>query len=163
MSQQQPQQQKPWDGYAKSYGLIKGPTGTPMNDLSGSLIASMQQCSSPLADAFFSPTNVDRIQTNLRTVSREKTGYVIDRQSDEDLVIIMRAMYATHAQHGGDLQRELMRLNAIVLSEIAPMVGTGISQHIGYLRDASSLPAPLERAKNISIKGRNTFSLFQNI
>ena len=71
MSQQQPQQQKPWDGYAKSYGLIKGPTGTPMNDLSGSLIASMHQCSSPLADAFFSPTNVDRIQTNLRTVIRE--------------------------------------------------------------------------------------------
>jgi hypothetical protein len=156
-------QQQPWDTYAKNYGMIKGPTGTQVNDLSGSLIASMHQCSSPLADAFFAPTNVNLIQTNLRTVIREKTGYVIDRQNDEDLAIIMRAMYATHAQHGGDVQRELMRLNAIVLSEIAPMVGTGISQHLGYLRDASSLPAPLDRAKNISIKGRNTFSLFQNI
>jgi len=26
-------QQQPWDSYAKSYGMIKGPTGTQVNDL----------------------------------------------------------------------------------------------------------------------------------
>jgi hypothetical protein len=156
--------QKPWDVYAKPYGMIQGADGSKINDLSNSIIASLHQCDSPLARAFFSPTNMDLIQTNLRTVIREKTGYVISRQSDEDLALIMRAMYAVHSQHGDqDVAREVRRLNAIVLSECAPMVGTGISQHFGYLRDASTLPVPLDRAQNISIKGRNTFSLFQKI
>jgi hypothetical protein len=132
-------------------------------DLTESLTASMHQCTTELAKIFFSPRNMNAIQTNLRIVVKEKTGYVIGRQNDEQVAIVMRAMYALHARHGDPIDKELHRLNAIVLSELAPMVGTGISQYLGYIRDASQMHVPLERPKNMSIKGSNTFELFKGL
>lgn len=131
--------------------------------LVGSLITSMHQCQSPLADAFFSPSNMNEIQTNLRIIVREKTGYQIGRQSDEQVAIVMRAMYTMYAAHGNDVNAELRRLNAIVLSHLAPMVGTGVSAYLGYIRDASQMHVPLERPKNMSSKGSKTYELFKGL
>lgn len=142
-----------------AYPLIDQPP--TQNDLRDSVLSSIHQCASPLSNAFFSAVNIERIQTQLRIVVREKTGHVIDRQSDEQIVIVMRAMYVLYAYHGQDVEPEVRRLNAIVLSQLAPMVGTGVSQYFGYLRDASQMATPMERPKNMSVKGQNTFELFK--
>ena len=132
-------------------------------NLKESIRASLHACNTPLFDAFFSNHNIERIQTQLRIIIREKTGYTIDRQDVNQLVIIMRGMFAMHANpNAQDPDAETRRLNAYVLSEIVPMVGTGLSQYLGYLRDASQMHVPLERPKNMSIKGHNTFELFKN-
>lgn len=133
------------------------------NDLKDSIVASVHQCDTPLAQVFFSASNTNAIQTKLRIIVKEKTGYTIGRQDDEQVAIVMRAMYALHARHGEPIETEVRRLNAIVLSELAPMVGTGISQYLGYLRDASTMHTPLERPKNMSIKGSNTFEVFKGL
>jgi hypothetical protein len=114
--------------------------------------------------AFFSPVNINAIQMQLRSLVREKTGYTIDRQSDEQLALIMRAVYVLEARHGlEDVSGEISRLNALVVIETAQQVGAGMSQYLGYLRDASQMPVPLERSTNASVKGRNTFILFRNL
>lgn len=133
-----------------------------VNELGPELLASVHQCESPLATQFFSAQNIAVIQGRLRQIIYDKTGYTIGRQSDEQLALVMRAMYLWHANHdGADMRAELDRLNSIVLSEVVPMVGTGIAQHIGYIRDASELPVPLDRARNMSIKGNNTLEVFR--
>lgn len=131
------------------------------NDLRESMLASVHQCESPLASAFFSASNINIIQDTLRVIIKEKTGYAIGRQSDEQVAIVMRGMYALYANHGNHVDAELKRLNAIVLAQLTPMVGTGISQYLGYVRDASQMHTPLDRPKNMSIKGNNTFELFR--
>jgi hypothetical protein len=135
----------------------------PPNDLTKGLLGSVRQCASPLSNEFFGPINVNRIQTDLRTLVRAKTGYNIDRQSDEQLAIIMRAVYVLEARHGIDIPSEIARLNAIVIGETAQQVGSGLAQYLAYLRDASQMPVPLERSVNASIKGRNTFVLFKGL
>lgn len=126
------------------------------------MIKSISQCDSQLAREFFSAQNRAAIQTGLRIIIQQKTGYTIGAQSPEQLLIIMRGLYTLNAHNNAqDMAAEIRRLNAIVLSEVAPQVGTGISQHLGYLRDASTLSEPIERARNLSVKGSNTFSLFQ--
>lgn len=152
----------PANTFIPSYTIIDQPANRE-NDLGDALLASMHQCDSPLGGAFFSPSNIEEIQRNLRIIIRQKTGYLIDKQSVEHLAIVMRAMYAMHARHGGDVDVERRRLNAIVLSEVAPIVGSNISQYLGYLKDASEMAVPLERSKNLSIKGQNTFSLFRGL
>ena len=131
--------------------------------LTNALVTSVHQCNSPLAHAFFSSTNMNEIQTNLRIVVREKTGYHIGRQSDEQVAIVMRAMYTLHANHGNRVDDEVRRLNAIVLSQLAPMVGTGVAAYLGYLRDASQMHVPMERPKNMSNKGSKTYELFKGL
>ena len=131
-------------------------------NLKESVRASMNVCDSPLLDSFFSSANIERIQTQLRVIVREKTGYTVDRQDVNQLVIIMRGMFVMYANpNPQNIDVETRRLNAYVLAEIVPMVGTGLSQYLGYVRDASQMHVPLERPKNMSIKGHNTFELFK--
>lgn len=142
-----------------NYQMIEQPGG---GDLRESVRASLQACNTPLLESFFSSYNIERIQTQLRIIVREKTGYTIDRQDQNQLVIIMRAMYNLYGNpNAQNIDGETRRLNAYVLAEVVPMVGTGLSQYLGYLRDASQMHVPLERPKNMSIKGHNTFELFK--
>ena len=130
-------------------------------DLTSSVVTSMHQCETPLSRAFFSATNMNTIQTNLRIIVREKTGYVIGRQSDEQVALIMRGVFTLYANPGAPVENEVRRLNATVLSQLAPQVGTGIAAYLGYVRDASQMHVPLERAKNMSMKGTKTTELFK--
>jgi hypothetical protein len=132
-----------------------------MTSLGPSVLNSLHQCASPLSDAFFSSENLTTIQNTLRTIIKQKTGYIIGRQSDDQLSIVMRAVYVLHADHGRPLEAEIRRLNGYVLAEVTPMVGTGISQYLGYIRDASSIAPPLPRGTNVSIKGSKTSELFK--
>jgi len=144
-----------------NYPLIEQPTRHG-GDLRESIRASLNACNTPLFDAFFSSYNIERIQTQLRIIVREKTGYTIDRQDVNQLAIIMRAMYALYANpNPSNAEAEVRRLNAYVLNEVVPMVGTGLSQYLGYLRDASQMHVPLDRPKNMSIKGNNVFEVFK--
>lgn len=117
--------------------------------------------------AFFDITNVDIIQNKLRAIILQRTRYVIDRQSDTDLQVIMRKVFAEHASHleSGPvtLREEVMRLNEIVLGIVVPMVASGVTGYLNYLRDASKLPEPLPRGTQTSIKGSKTFELFRGI
>lgn len=134
-----------------------------MTDFAPSLIQSLHEAPSPLGSAFFSAQNLTEIQNALRSIIRQKTGYIIGRQSDDDIVIIMRSVYALHANHERQPEAEVRRLNSMVLAELVPMVGTGISQYLGYVRDASSIAPPLPRGKNVSIKGSKTTELFRGL
>lgn len=130
-------------------------------DFRDSLVNSVHECEGPLARAYFSPSNMNLIQTNLRIIVREKTGYTIGKQSEEELAGVMRGIYILHAKHGGNVEEEVRRLNAIVLSYIAPQVGTGIKAYFGYLRDSTQMYLPMERPKNMSSKGSKTFEMFK--
>lgn len=114
----------------------------------------------PLSDAFFAQANVDHLQARLRDVILDKTGYAIDRQSDEQLLIAMRYVFMQSARHQGGA-REVRRLNELVLAEIVPQVGAGLAQYLTYLRDASQMYTPLPRGQATSLKGTKPNELFR--
>lgn len=143
-------------------------TPTQLEDSLSAVMRSLNRARSPLLEAFFSVPNTDVIQNKLRAYIKNKTGYVIDRQSDTDLQIIMRKVYGEHAsdpvnQTPDVVAREVSRLNDIVLGITGPMVASGVAGYLGYLRDASSLPEPLPRGIQTSIKGTKTFELFRGL
>lgn len=124
--------------------------------------AATRQAPTPLHEAFFGRANMDRIKLALRDSIRDQLGYVIDwrSQSDQDLQVVMRYVYVQHGANAGGAA-EVRRLNALVLAEIVPGVASGVLQHLAYLRDASRLPAPLDRGVASSVKGTTTTELFK--
>lgn len=116
----------------------------------------------PLSAAFFSKANIEHLQTRLRDVIRDKTGFVIDRQSDEQMLIVMRYVFMQSARNDGG-SREVRRLNELVLVEIVPQVGSGLAQYLAYLRDASQMYTPLPRGQATSLKGTKTVELFKGL
>lgn len=109
---------------------------------------------------FFSQQNVDRLQRRLQLEIRKRMGYSIDRQSDDQLVIVMRYVYMQSGANEGGMD-EVQRLNELVLAEIVPQVGAGLAQFVAYLKDASTLPTPIPRGTATSIKGSKTTELFR--
>lgn len=102
-----------------------------------------------LSQVFFSRRNVDVVQTSLRyRVYRESGGqFVIGRQSDVELLAIMRDVYESSPRYVPDAEVLAMtkRLNEHVLAKAVPAVLSAVRFHDYYLRDID-LPNPVPGA-----------------
>lgn len=57
------------------------------------------QTPSPLSTLFFSPQNMNSIQTELRFRVYKRTGVVINNQDETTLKVIMRGIFLQEADH----------------------------------------------------------------
>ena len=108
---------------------------------------------------FFSPENVQIIQNLIRkTVFDESpTRDIIDPQSTDDLLIIMRSMYLTYGRNEPyNIAGQIQELNQRVSDWSVPKIISEISMYKTYRKDASTLPVPMERPVNISPAGTKT-------
>ena len=121
--------------------------------------------STPLNQAFFSPANVQIVQNKLRreVYDRSKGEYLIDNQSVDELLIVMRAMYLQYGKNQPDRIREqIEELNQIVADWAVPKIIAECSMHKTYLHDIQNLPVPLTQPVFLSQKGTKsgTFDRF---
>lgn len=114
-------------------------------------------------ELFFSAKNIDALQNALVDLIYKSTGVTISRQSERDLLGIMHFMYNAHASAAcsGSVVQEVRRLNKYVLEEYVDSVKSGMLMYIHYLKDASTLPTPIDRSVSTtddkSLDMRNTF------
>jgi hypothetical protein len=86
--------------------------------------------------------------------------YKIDRQSDEDLKLIMRSYYLQYARNNpGDVAAELEDLNERVVGFCANRIMTEIKSYIRYRKDILDFPEPIERPVDVQIYGTRTGEL----
>lgn len=127
----------------------------------------------PVAIAFFSYRNLKALQNNLRHLVKQRTGYDIDEQ-DENIIKVTQAtmfyQYGLHQKLSRDPQKAaqqiaaaVKRLNLYVLQDILPQTISGVEQYIGYLRDSSQNPVPLEQPKSMSVTGTRRLRAMSDI
>jgi hypothetical protein len=98
----------------------------------------------PLSTAFMSDFNREIIHDLIVKTMKEKTGYTISRQSDQDLQALMRKVYTDLVQDPNtDIINQVDRMNKRVVKEATSTISTGMLQQIVYLRDISANPVPL--------------------
>jgi hypothetical protein len=111
----------------------------------------------PLTQAFFSSENVERIQILIRKGVYDRSqpkGYVIDRQSVDELKIIMRAIYYQYARNlPNNIAGQVADLNAKVVDWSVPHILSVVDHHMFYLKDISHLPVPLAHSQHLSSAG----------
>lgn len=135
---------------------------TANNDNFAAEATNGQIARTPLTDLFFSPQNVDALQSGLRYRIYQETGgkQVIGRQSDTELKVIMRSIFYQYAKHQPcDIVGQVRELNGKVLAWTVPEVLSNLKQHIAYRRDASTLPLPMEHAQLMTSKGAKILEL----
>ena len=129
-------------------------TPSKLRDLIDSVYKSMHLCDSPLSRTFFSVSNINALQKSIHDLVLKESGHSIDRQSDRELVTIMKGVFEAFAQDTYTIsQEEIKRLNLIVLDIVVDQVKEGIASHLQYLVDASTLPEPLSRGTFASKRG----------
>ena len=115
-----------------------------------------------LSNLFFSCNNIDVLQDGLRYRVYKESGnkYIIGRQSDQDLKIIMRSIYL---QYGKNLNKNIVEqvreLNGKVLEWAVPEVLSNVKQYDKYRYEVSTLPVPMERAPLETKKGTKVLEI----
>jgi Family of unknown function (DUF5761) len=117
----------------------------------------------PIADAFFTATNVTYIQAAIRKDVYTRSGskhYKIDDQSIDELKMIMRGIYLQYAKNNPfNVQGQVAELNTLVIDWCAPRIMSEIDHYIYYLNDISHLPVPLTQPMHMSTAGTRSLPM----
>lgn len=117
----------------------------------------------PLTDLFFSNKNIDALHLGMRNIVYGKTDgkYIIQRQSDTELKIVMRSIFLEHARwrRDKDVVEQVRELNGHVLDFCVKRIMSSLNMKQKYLDDIAKLPVPLERAQIMSTKGTKVLEL----
>ncbi len=112
-----------------------------------------------LNQIFLSPENINHLQEKIRFAifSASNSQHVIGRQSERELVIIMRSIYFTYARNLAGppdvIKKQIVDLNDLVVQECVSKILSEIQGHIRYLFDASTVNFPEDRPVNVNNTG----------
>lgn len=104
-----------------------------------------KQESNPLHDTFFSRSNYNDILSSIHSRVLERTGRNVDprKQSEFDLFNIMWSVYSVNSyNYSGDIDRQILKLNSIVVNKVADQVVSGVLMYKQYIHDIYTGPVP---------------------
>jgi hypothetical protein len=113
----------------------------------------------PLNDLFFSRQNIEALQVGIKNMValRSNGEFIIGKQSEVELQVVMRAIYLKHAKHlETNLLEQVRELNGHIIEFCVPRIIEEIRMFNYYKKDISNLPVPLERGQFSSSKGLRT-------
>lgn len=112
----------------------------------------------PLSNAFFSSLNIARLQNLIRYRVFKESGLIIGKQSETDLVIIMRATYLQNGRNDPTMSiaSQVATLNHIVGNYAVPNITSKAQQYLGYIQDIEQNPVPITHPVNVSNAGTRT-------
>jgi len=138
------------------YDTPKVYTSSFQDALNGNFIAT------PLSNAFFSQQNQQIIQNGIRAgvYKISCNNYVISQQPDTELKIIMRAIFLAHSENRTcSIKEQIKELNQHIFDYCVPRVYSEAQGYMNYLRDASTLPVPMNRPTLASTSKTKTLEL----
>lgn len=122
---------------------------------------------------FFSEKNINNLQNLLKFNVFKQTKQLIDNQSTNELLIVMRSIFLQYSLHPKLLDKnmspsekkellvkytlEVQRLNDIVISDILPKLKSQIEQYVFYLKDTTNQPYQMNQPVNESIQGKKEY------
>lgn len=115
---------------------------------------SFQITVTPTAELFFSERNRDVLQAEIVRLVNEITQRTITKQSEDELLLVMRSVYLQYSNNVEvRVPEEVRGLNTLVLDYCVPTIVTNLTQYVQYLREVGRNPAPFPHAENVSTTG----------
>lgn len=117
------------------------------------------QETSALNQLFFSKKNMEYIQDKIRFNVYEKSNkkYIIDKQSDVELEIVMRSIYLQHSPNLPNKTKEQIEyLDGLVVNWCSEKILPEVNQYLGYIKEIEYMPSPIDLPLNLSSKGSRT-------
>lgn len=116
----------------------------------------------PLNAVFFSPSNIDRLQSAIHSQVYAMSGgkYDIGRQSDDELRIVMRSYYLMYARNDpANVAGELEELNSRVVGYCAGKIYSEVDFHMFYRKDLEEFAPAIANPVNTQVYGTRTGEL----
>lgn len=104
----------------------------------------------PLNVMLFSNANLKILQNRLRKGVFDRTGKIIDEQDSGELLLILRGVYLEYGKNRPTaIPQQIDELNTIAAKFIIDKVASEMEMYKTYVKDASSMPVPIELPKMI--------------
>ena len=119
-----------------------------------------------LSKVFFHPKNVDLIQKQIimETFKRTNGNYLIRKQNETDVQVVMRSIFLQHAKHlQTNIKEQIAELNNLVVDDVVPGIISEIKAHNGYLKQILGPMELLDRPIATSSAGSKTLPSITNI
>ena len=103
---------------------------------------------SGVSDTYFSNKNMNLLQSTIRYEVNNKTGKIIDKQSPQELSVVMRSIYLQHGNpvvSSNNVKNEVIKLNELVVDFCVEQISVQVKQHQGYIEKLTTLPTPIDR------------------
>ena len=116
-----------------------------------------------LEEVFFSNKNIEIIQKQLIMFIYNESNkkYLIPKQKNESIIIVMKYIFNTYAQHlPFKVKEQIAQLNDKVVGEIAADIISNLNSKEIYLKDINRQPELLDRPLNVSNAGNRTLPSF---
>lgn len=113
-----------------------------------------------LSNAFFSNENIEILQNGIRAgvYNKSNKNFLIGRQNDNVLKMIMRSIYLQNAKNrASNITEQIKTLNNLVLDYAVPQVYNETVGYMNYKKDVSNMYKPMERPS--STYANNTLEL----
>jgi hypothetical protein len=126
-----------------------------MNNFQVEALYGIQE-TSQLNHLFFSKKNMDIIQDMIRynVYVKSDNRFIIDKQSDVELEIIMRSIYLQYSPNLlTNIKEQIQYLNGLVKDWCTQQIIPEIEQYNGYLKEIEYMPVPIDLPLNLSSKG----------
>jgi hypothetical protein len=146
---------------ARPASMYTGGTPIPGFTARTDLIGHMHK-STPLNEVFFSDANIEKLQKDIQQQVYMMSGnkYMIDRQNDDDLKIIMRSYYLSFAKNNpATVAQELADLNGRVVGFASGRIYSEVDFHKFYLKDIEEFASPIANPVNTASYGTRTGEL----
>lgn len=109
---------------------------------------------------FFSQENIDLLQSRIQGEVRQMVGAEIGRQSDPDLMLVMRSYYLTYARNNpNEIREELAELNDRVVGFCSNRIAVEVEAYRYFRKDILDFPDPIQRPVDTQIYGTRTGEL----
>lgn len=109
---------------------------------------------------FFSDENMERLQGGIQSAVRNMVNATIDRQSEPDLMMVMRSYYLQYAENNPEnTDAELQELNERVIAFCSNRIAVEVEAYRYYRKDILDFPAPIARPIDTQIYGTRTGEL----
>ena len=113
-----------------------------------------------LNEQFFGQSNIDLLQARIQGEVRQMVGAEIGRQSDPDLMMVMRSYYLQYARNDpNDVAAELSELNDRVVGFCSNRIAVEVEAYRYFRKVILDLPAPIARPIDTQIYGTRTGEL----
>ena len=90
-------------------------------------------------------------------VFKVTNGTKISKQSEDELLIIMRSIYLQHSKNQpNNIQQQIHQLNKLVLEYCIPNINSSIKQYNGYMNDITKQQTVMDKPQSVTIKGEKT-------
>jgi hypothetical protein len=140
---------------ARQYSLYEEKPVLPGSDFRQEIIGNIH-CPTPLNSQFFSLKNLDYLQQAIQDQVFAMSGnkHRIDRQSDDDVKLIMRSYYMTYGRNNPNtVEADLADLNARVIGYSSAKIFSELDFYMFYRQDIAEFAPPIANPTNVHVYG----------